>query len=59
MEKLINIKEAAEYLSVSAIYVYKLTSLKEIPYVRIGKRIMFKPSELEQWVDSHAVAQKG
>lgn len=48
--KPMNLDEACDYLSCSASYLYKLTSAKEIPHSKRGKRLIFFKKELDEWL---------
>lgn len=48
---------AANYLGFALSYLYKLTSSHKIPfYAPTGKHILFKRSELDEWVNNSRVA---
>lgn len=49
-DALLTIKQAADYLDVTVSYLYKRTSLLEIPFNKKGKRIYFLESELREWI---------
>lgn len=50
-------REAANYLGFALSYLYKLTSTHKVPfYIPTGKHILFKRSELEEWVNNSRVA---
>lgn len=50
-------REAADYLGFALNYLYKLTSTHKVPfYSPTGKHILFKRSELEEWVNNSRVA---
>lgn len=50
-------KEAAAYLGMALSYLYKMTAKKTIPfYTPTGKKIYFKKSELDEWMNSSRVA---
>jgi excisionase family DNA binding protein len=49
-EPLLNVRAAAELLSVSARTVYELVARDELPHVRVGGQIRFVPTTLEQWL---------
>ena len=50
-------KETAAYLGMALSYLYKLTSKKSIPfYTPTGKKIYFKKSELDEWMNRGRVA---
>ncbi len=44
-------KEAASYTSLSTRNLE--ARLSEIPHFRVGKKILFKKSELDHWMESH------
>jgi excisionase family DNA binding protein len=47
----LTIDEAAVFLNLSKNYIYKLISLKKIPYYKpMAGRVFFKPSELESFL---------
>ena len=55
----IGIDEAAEYLGIKAVTLRKWLKLKEgIPAHQIGKLWKFKRSELDNWVNSGAAANR-
>lgn len=51
--RIINIDEASELtrLSRATLYKYKLTG--QIPFVKIGRRLLFDADRLETWCLSH------
>jgi len=56
IQEILNASMAAEFLGMTKGLLYKLTSQHRIPYYKpCGKRIMFKRSELEQWVNAGRV----
>lgn len=53
MERItITVKEAADFLGVSKDLLYNLVRTKEIPHVRVGKRILFRKPMLEEWLEA-------
>lgn len=56
MEKLLNIKEAADFIGLSVPGVYGLTHKRQIPYLSLSARcIRFSRTALEQWLESKVV----
>ena len=55
MERLISVQEAATLLGVSSSKLYKLTSRRQIPFLRIGARCLFRESALERWIQARVV----
>lgn len=58
MEKtILNFNEAAEYLSVTKGFLYKLTSTHRVPFYKpCGKKVFFRKSELDKWLEAGRVA---
>ena len=50
MERLLAIEELAELTTLSISTIYKRTSANTIPYYKVGKRVLFKPAEIEGWL---------
>jgi excisionase family DNA binding protein len=46
-----NIDEAAKFLKIPKASIYQLTSRLEIPMVKRSRRIFFKKSDLEAWLE--------
>ena len=56
MEKLLSVYEAAALLGLSPRTLYNLVARGQIPVQRVRRRVMFRPSELERWLDAQACA---
>ena len=50
MQKLMTIKEVADYLRLSRVTVYKMTRQGKIPALKIGKQWRYNRSEIDSWV---------
>ena len=46
----ISIDELADYLKVKKRTAYYLVETLQIPHYRVGRLILFKPSEIEAWM---------
>ena len=56
MEKrLLNIKEAADYLATTAGTLYQKVHNGTIPYVKIGRSLRFDIEELDEFIKNNAV----
>lgn len=53
-ERLINIKEASEFLGVSKYTLYGWVSARRIPFHKAGSLLKFAPSELLGWTKNNA-----
>ena len=49
---LIGIRQAAKLLGISERKLWERKNCGEIPCVRIGKRVLFSPDQLREWVAS-------
>ena len=52
MEKLLSVHEAAALLGLSPRTLYNLVARDQIPFQRVRRRVMFRPSALERWLDA-------
>lgn len=67
-EKYLSVKETAQMLNISTNYLAKLRSEKYnkdkngnrsefyLPYLKVGKAIRYKYSDLQEWVAKHTCA---
>jgi len=46
----LNTIEVAEYLGLSRDFVYALVARNEIKHIRIGSRIIFKKTSIDEWL---------
>jgi excisionase family DNA binding protein len=56
METLLCIDELAGILKVTEQSIRKWIFKRQIPFVKIGKVIRFRPSRIDTWIDSGAMA---
>lgn len=49
------VKEAAEMLGLSKSRLYEMVQFDEIPYMRIGGKILLPKKEFESWLNSRVV----
>jgi excisionase family DNA binding protein len=59
LRRLITAKEASQYLSLSTDTVYRMASLKKLPYLKIGDRVLFDVKALDHWIEKHMIREKG
>lgn len=55
MTKLLTIDEAAELLQVSKPTLYRFTSQRKIPFIKIGGLVRFCEENLLQWLEEKTV----
>ena len=49
--EVMNIRQASQYLGVSADTLYKYVNEQKIPAFKLGNRWRFKKSKLDQWME--------
>jgi excisionase family DNA binding protein len=58
LRRLITAKEASQYLSLSTDTVYRMASLKKLPYLKIGDRVLFDVKALDHWIERRMIREK-
>lgn len=56
--QLLTAKQTAAVLAISPRKLWALTASFEIPHVRIGKAVRYKPSDLATWIESATISIK-
>ena len=51
MEMIYTVPEVAEYLKMSKSKVYDLVKRQKIPYIRIGRNVRIRQSDLDEWLE--------
>jgi len=55
VNEIFNMGQAADYLWLAKSTVYKMTSSRLIPHSKIGKKIIFKKNDLDEWINKHKI----
>jgi excisionase family DNA binding protein len=55
VNEIFNMVQAADYLGLAKSTVYKMTSSRLIPHSKIGKKIVFKQNEIDDWITKHKI----
>lgn len=50
-----DVKMVSEYIHVSRSLVYKMVSLGQIPYIKVGSRTIFDRFQIDQWLHNHCM----
>ena len=50
-EALWSIGDAAAYLGIPKMSVYKMTSAGTIPHLKLGGRLRFRKADIDRWLD--------
>ena len=51
LKRLLNTKEAAEYLAMTKAALYQLVHRKKVPVVRLGRALRFDIQALDAWIE--------
>ncbi len=54
-DEVLNKKGAAEFLKMSVSNIDRLIQMKQIPYAKVGKKVLFLREDLLNWVKSKRV----
>jgi excisionase family DNA binding protein len=57
METLMDITELGKLTSIKTATLRKYVAKRKIPFVKVGRLVRFRPSEIEVWLASRAVAE--
>jgi excisionase family DNA binding protein len=55
-KRLLNTREAAEFLGIAVDTVYRMARLRELPSVKVGRALRFDVVALERYVEQHTIA---
>lgn len=58
LRRLITAKETSQFLNLSTDTVYRMASLKKLPYLKIGDRVLFDVKALDHWIEKHMIREK-
>ncbi len=52
-DPILTVRQVADYLQLSKSKVYYMIQRRKIPYIRLGKNVRIRKSDLERWIESH------
>jgi excisionase family DNA binding protein len=52
--RLLNVREAAQYLALDVDTVYRKSRLREVPSVKVGRALRFDVVALDRYIEEHA-----
>ena len=58
LRRLITAKETSQYLTLSTDTIYRMASMKKLPYLKIGDRVLFDVKALDHWIEKHMIREK-
>ena len=56
--RLLDVQEAAEYLKTTPATLRCRVSRRQVPFVKIGRSVRFRVSDLDKWIDRQAVGRE-
>jgi len=61
MKQLANNSAAANYIGITAatLQYWRTTGSQKIPFIKVGGRVMYRISDLDQWLDDHTFSHTG
>jgi len=57
-DRLWNVRDLASYLHTTEHAVYKLVERRQVPVIRLGRKILFHPKAIRAWLAEQAVAPR-
>ena len=54
MENYLGIDDLTEYIKLSKSSIYKMTMDNRIPFIKTGKKLLFKKEAIDQWLEQYA-----
>jgi excisionase family DNA binding protein len=55
MERLLNIDQVSDILSLRKTTLYEWVEMRRIPFVRLGKRILFDPNDIRGFIEQNRI----
>jgi len=52
---LMTVSELSAFLKISKLGIYRMVHCQEVPFIRIGRRLRFSKSEIDQWLQKSRV----
>lgn len=61
MKRLQNSLNAADYIGIPAntLQHWRTTGAQQIPFIKVGRRIMYRISDLDEWLAQHTYKHTG
>ncbi len=53
--RLLNVREAAQYLDLEVDTIYKKSRLREVPSVKVGRALKFDVAALDRYIEQHTI----
>ncbi len=59
MEKLLSVNQLAGILGLKKTTIYEWVSNRKVPFIKLGKRVLFHPSDIEELIKTNRVKAQG
>jgi hypothetical protein len=61
MKRLVNTSSAANYISIAAatLQYWRTTGAQKIPFIKVGGRVLYRISDLDQWLEENTFSHTG
>lgn len=54
-ESLWTVADLAQFLKISPNAVYKLVERRQVPHIRLNRKVLFDPQTIRNWLNQHSV----
>lgn len=54
-DRLLEAQQVAEIIGMTADYVYALARRGEIPHLRFGRSVRFRPDDIDRWLEGRLI----
>lgn len=51
----LNVKQLSELIGLSTDTIYTLKSMGRLPYIKVGRRVLFPVKAIEKWLEKNTV----
>jgi len=51
MKKILTIRELSEYIKLSVPTIYRYTSTRTIPHLKLGGKLVFEQDKIDAWLE--------
>lgn len=59
IEGLLTVREASQILRINRYLIYRLARDGDLPAIRVGRMVRFRPEDLREWIEKHRTIPVG
>ena len=59
IESLLTAREASQVLHINRYLIYRLVRDGDLPAIRVGRMVRFRPEDLREWIEKHRMIPGG